>query len=249
MTRCSALSRTAQVFTSITSASAGSSVAHVALAAEHPEHELGVGHVHLAAVGLDVDALGHGHRKDSRTAEGRTVTATVTISERPLLVERPADAPDVLHAEIDARAMLRRSGRRCRGTRRTRAAAPRRQRERQRRVAGAEPDRTPEGRRGIGVNSPPRDTSKVLSAAGAALGQEIAVGAGPGPVDRLHWPRSSLVVARSEAPCRRCTADRPADPGRVAIDVDLPVGADQSRPRRTPARTRGSRRPTTPTPA
>ena len=31
--------------------------AHVALAAQDAEHELGVRHVHLAAVGLDVDAL------------------------------------------------------------------------------------------------------------------------------------------------------------------------------------------------
>jgi hypothetical protein len=30
---------------------------HVALAAENSEHQLGVGHIHLATIGLDVDAL------------------------------------------------------------------------------------------------------------------------------------------------------------------------------------------------
>ena len=36
--------------------------ADVALTAEQAEHQLGVGHVHLAAVGLDVDALRHGEK-------------------------------------------------------------------------------------------------------------------------------------------------------------------------------------------
>jgi hypothetical protein len=34
--------------------------ADVALPTQEPEHQLGVGHVHLAAVGLDVHPLGHG---------------------------------------------------------------------------------------------------------------------------------------------------------------------------------------------
>ena len=34
--------------------------AYVAFPAQHAEEELRVGHVHLAAVGLDVEALGHG---------------------------------------------------------------------------------------------------------------------------------------------------------------------------------------------
>ena len=41
----------------------------VAFAREHAEHELGVGDVHLAAVGLDVDALGH-RGKDTPPADG-----------------------------------------------------------------------------------------------------------------------------------------------------------------------------------
>jgi hypothetical protein len=36
--------------------------ASVARAAEDTEHQLGVGHVHLAAVGLDIDALAHAQR-------------------------------------------------------------------------------------------------------------------------------------------------------------------------------------------
>ena len=55
--------------------------AHVAFAPEHAEHELGVGHVHLAAVGLDVDAL-HGFQKISRY--GRTVTPRLTRKARSL---------------------------------------------------------------------------------------------------------------------------------------------------------------------
>ena len=59
---------------------------HVALPAEHPEHELGVGHVHLAAVGLDVDPLGHGlkiaggFRPRGVLAHGRTATPNERVN-------------------------------------------------------------------------------------------------------------------------------------------------------------------------
>ena len=85
MTRCSALSRTAQVFTRITSAPSRSLGLAQTLAAEHPEHQLGVRDVHLAAVGLDVDALHWGKdgamgRKGGRGRHGWTVTPTDSSS-------------------------------------------------------------------------------------------------------------------------------------------------------------------------
>ena len=55
-TRSSAFSRTAQVLMRIRSASRRILGAGVAAAGEQAEHQLAVGHVHLAAVGLDVDA-------------------------------------------------------------------------------------------------------------------------------------------------------------------------------------------------
>ncbi len=46
----------------------------VTVAREHAEHELGVGHVHLAAVGLDVDALGHREKIPRRRTAGYGAT-------------------------------------------------------------------------------------------------------------------------------------------------------------------------------
>ena len=63
---CSAWSRTLHVLISTTSASASVAGHGVALLDEHLRHLLGVALVHLAAVGLDVNA-GHGTREHTRT--------------------------------------------------------------------------------------------------------------------------------------------------------------------------------------
>jgi hypothetical protein len=45
---------------------------NVAIAAQNPEHQLRVGHVHLATVRLDVDAFQHGHKIAGLPAHGLT---------------------------------------------------------------------------------------------------------------------------------------------------------------------------------
>ena len=54
-TRSSAFSRTAQVLIRIRSAAAGIVRARVAAAIEQAQHQIAVGDVHLAAVGLEID--------------------------------------------------------------------------------------------------------------------------------------------------------------------------------------------------
>jgi hypothetical protein len=65
--------------------------AHVPLAIEEPEEKLRIGHIHLAAVGLDVDAFGHGtagdgewERRREKATQGLTITPSVTMSARSL---------------------------------------------------------------------------------------------------------------------------------------------------------------------
>ena len=62
--------------------------ADIPLAPEETEHQLGIGHVHLAAVGLDVDPFGHGQKiaqaAAGRLAQGRTATPIDSWNTRSL---------------------------------------------------------------------------------------------------------------------------------------------------------------------
>ena len=56
--------------------------AHVALAPQHAEHQLGVGDVHLAAVGLDVEPLSHAGKIAAGGSRGRPASGTDADADR-----------------------------------------------------------------------------------------------------------------------------------------------------------------------
>src|SRR6185503_19619148 len=82
----------------------------VARAAENPQHELGIGHVHLAAVGLEIQAFWHRKRKIARglgSGSGPSGPYAHTDRDQPgllvvLLVLLP---PHPLNGQVDAGAV------------------------------------------------------------------------------------------------------------------------------------------------
>ncbi len=213
ITRCSALSRTAQVLTSMTSAAAGSSVAHVPLAiraarraAPSPPRSSGSRTFRCRRawdmrreVTVDADDTGKYTFVGRVSASGPDRHAE-RHQERPFLRVRPPSATPA-RREIEPRPAAGRSGVPIPRRRRTRSAAPRGRAETEWCVPyrTAEANGPPERSRGIRRSSPPNAHCTVFFGAGAALRQEIAVATRPGAVD--PWlATSSFGTGRHRTP-------------------------------------------------
>ena len=221
--------------------------ADVPLPAEQPEEELRIGHVHLAAVGFDVDGLGHRDvRKGERRREKREERHFSVLCclrpyrhshrrrKRPLGI-RPRGAPYVLKAEVHPGPLLGESYPGAERDPELLRLLTRHQGERQGSVVGAEADRPAIGSAGIRGELPPgRDLNGVLRT-GAALRQQIAVGTRPGPIDHIACELELGDRTHPDAEAEQVGQVGLGDSGGVAIDNRVPVRSRDRRQRKIPA--------------